>query len=37
MILFKKRYLHKLWIALIIIASLSFIVGQFAIYLYSGQ
>ena len=36
MSIFKKSYLKKIWIAVIIIAGLSFIIGQFAIYLYYG-
>ena len=34
MIIFKKSYLKKIWIAIIIIAGLSFIFGQFALYLF---
>lgn len=34
--LFKPSYLKKLWIAVIVIAALSFIIGQFAIYLFYG-
>lgn len=34
--LFKKSYLKKLWLAIIIIVALSFIIGQFAIYLFYG-
>ncbi len=34
--LFKRSYLKKLWLAVIILATLSFIVGQFAIYLTYG-
>ena len=35
-IVVKKSYLKKIWIAIIVIAGLSFILGQFAIYLFSG-
>lgn len=34
--IFKRSYLKKIWIAVIIITALSFIVGQFAIYLFYG-
>jgi len=34
--IFKKSYLKKIWIAIIVIAGLSFIIGQFAIYLFYG-
>jgi len=34
--LFKRSYLKKIWIAIIVIAGLSFIIGQFAIYLLYG-
>lgn len=34
--LFKRSYLKKIWVAIVIIAALSFIVGQFAIYLFYG-
>ena len=34
--IFKRSYLKKIWIFVIILAGLSFIVGQFAIYLLSG-
>lgn len=34
--LFKHSYLKKLWIAIVILAGISFIVGQFALYLFYG-
>jgi len=34
--LFKRSYLKKIWIAIIILAGLSFIIGQFALYLFYG-
>ncbi len=34
--LFKRSYLKKIWVAIVVIAALSFIVGQFAIYLFYG-
>ena len=34
--LFKRSYLKKIWIVIIVIAGLSFIFGQFALYLLYG-
>jgi len=31
--LFKRAYLKKLWVAVIVIVVISFIIGQFALYL----
>lgn len=35
--IFKKRHLKKVWTALIILAGVSFLVGQVAIYLYAAR
>ena len=34
--LFKRSYLKKIWIIIIVITGLSFIIGQFALYLVYG-
>ena len=34
--LFKRSYLKKIWIAIIVLAGLGFIVGQFTLYLFYG-
>ena len=33
---FKRSYLKKIWIIIIVIVGLSFIIGQFALYLVYG-
>ncbi len=37
MVLFKKRYLKNLWKVVIVLAGLSFLVGQVAIYIYAAR
>lgn len=34
--LFKRRYLKKLWIAVVVLAGIGFLVGQVAIYMSYG-
>lgn len=34
--IFKKSYLRKIWIALVVLAGISFLIGQVAIYVSYG-